>query len=208
MNHAAIYSSVKIPHQSEFNKPDTEIVKVSSDDTLKLYYKITNNLDKWVLILKRPSILNDGNKAIELSTSRYIKSATDKLFIELLDGSCFVAFNEYLIHYHATNSFFKRNLYKVSDYQGTWRIGKREAVQIARRAIKALGYPESEISCDFSPEIEKPHTTGKRVVPRYLISWESEKFRSSAEVEVNGETGAITILNVMNARWPQSNVGG
>lgn len=87
---------------------------------------------------------------------------------------------------------------------GPVRLTEKQALQIAREAIKKLGYSENELFADRPAHITKPAKVGKNYVPRYRIRWNDPTRGSpdnpppSMDLEIDATTGRIHLMYLLN----------
>jgi hypothetical protein len=115
-----------------------------------------------------------------------------------------------VVLYRAPKSYYSiQDPNRIPEFYGPVKIGEKDAVKIARGALKKLGYPESELHYDLSPKIKPPVKNEGHYVARYLIQWrdpnmpDTGKFGipfNTATVEVDATTGQIQMLGLSPGR--------
>lgn len=119
--------------------------------------------------------------------------------LTLTNGWRFVYRNTVVNGYYAPDAFFNSNQrgILIRDYVGKWRMTEAEAVALARQTIKKFDCAPNLFHVDGPPEsVLKPHTTGKTVIPRFLISWDkvnpdNDDLVSTACVEIDADTKKV-----------------
>jgi len=101
--------------------------------------------------------------------------------------------------------FYLQNPDLIPKFYGPVKLSQQEALQVAHNAIKRLGYTDAVLSADRPPEITPPIHDGTHYIARYRIRWydparggNPNSPLTSAEFEINAETGQIQMVNIRN----------
>jgi len=82
----------------------------------------------------------------------------------------------------------------IKDVIGQWNMTEDEAIDLARKAIKKFDCDPSlfQFVDDKPSDIMKPFTTGKTVIPHYLITWRHiEQLMSLKEGHYTGDAQQV-----------------
>jgi len=92
----------------------------------------------------------------------------------------------------------------ISNFFGPIKINQKEAEKLARKAIQALGYKDTEFGTNTEPKVDLPEKFGTNRVARYRFRWLDPKFSGEKimggilpalfDVEVDASTGEIQKL--------------
>ena len=102
--------------------------------------------------------------------------------------------------------FFLQDPDRIPDFYGPVKISEAEVLQIARQAIKKIGYTDALSDANGVPEITRPAQIGTNVVPRYRIKWRSpneldpKSPRSSIDFEINATTKQVEMMYLGNTK--------
>jgi len=115
-------------------------------------------------------------------------------------------FEFWYFHGHVNGFASPRCWYRLQDpaeipsFFGQLKMNKKEAVQMARDALRKLGYSETMLFADGEPKVTKPPRVGANVVPRYRIEWiEPENGSTCVDVEIDGEKKELRSLMLINS---------
>jgi hypothetical protein len=113
-------------------------------------------------------------------------------YLDLTNSYHFVYSLGYVQEFRAPYAFFgnKRDG-RIEEYWGNWRMNEKEAVQLARDAIRKLGYSLDMLHLAGRPKIKKPIKIGSNDIPRYRLNWEF-----SAPESDDGTAGIISATQV------------
>ena len=150
----------------------------------------------------------------------------NQTYVNLTNGYQFVYSLGYVQQFRAPYSFFgyKRDG-RIEDYWGAWRMSEREAVKLARDAIRKLGHSLEALHLDRKPKIRKPIKIGDNSVPRYRLNWEfsipetedqevqPSGIISATEIEVDADKKTVKSISIydpslirppLDLPWPSS----
>ena len=84
----------------------------------------------------------------------------------------------------------------LETFFGSAKMSQNEVVQLARDSLHKLGYSQTALYADGTPNITKPPAIHKRVIPCYRIQWiEPEHGGISLDMEI--DAGCKAIKNMM-----------
>ncbi len=89
---------------------------------------------------------------------------------------------------------------RVADFIGKWQATEQQAIEVARSAVKDLGYPLEVFAADKEPEIKRPYNVTN--VPRFQIEWlngTNGVLFSRLLMEVDAEHGLVKSINIVNS---------
>ncbi len=111
----------------------------------------------------------------------------------LKDGTVFAFEDGHISLYESPHCYFKlQNPTLISKFYGPLNMTKAQAVDLARSAIKKLGYTLEDVMADFEPDVPPLQYDGTNVIPRYRIQWLDPRSRGTAtEIEVNASKKSI-----------------
>lgn len=119
--------------------------------------------------------------------------------MELKDGTSFAFEDGHVFAYSSPNCYFYlQNLLLYEKAWGTPRMTKEQAVELARRAIKRLGYSLEDTMAEWEPFVPPLEQVGTNILPRYRIKWLAPDGRKVTEVEVNAEKKRIESIRFNN----------
>lgn len=121
--------------------------------------------------------------------------------IELTNGWHFVYRNSMVNGYYAPDDLFsirsEQHPILIKDFLGQWNMTEAEALELIRKTIAKLGYPNNLTRMDFAPKVIKPAIPG---IPRYHIWWwcceddPSDDLISKVEAEVDADKRELKSL--------------
>jgi hypothetical protein len=140
--------------------------------------------------LTRSDIVNYGMVPIQKTNGE-----VDQIFIETKQGFSFDIFFGVVRSFSWPNSYRAlQNIHEISNFFGTVKIPRKQAVQSARQTLNEIGIPLADVFAEQEPQIEVP-TWGTNTIARYIIKWRdprgSDDGPVTAEAEVNAETGQV-----------------
>ena len=140
--------------------------------------------------LTRTDIVNCG-----LTPFQKTDGEIDHIFIETRQGFHFSLFLGVVNDFCWSNSYrLMQDIHSISNFFGTVKITREQAIQSARDTLKKLGIPSEDVFAEQEPQITVP-TWGTNTIARYLIEWHDprggDNSPSTAKVEVNAETGRV-----------------
>ena len=105
--------------------------------------------------------------------------------------------------YETTNSFFAlQNPDQIPRFYGTVKLGRSEAIQVARDTIGRLGHSLESVFAELEPEVQGPirsRVDTDKWIPHYLITWiHPDGGVPSTKIEVNGENGDVNRIFFLN----------
>lgn len=117
------------------------------------------------------------------------------IFIETKQGFSFDIFLGVVRSFSWPNSYRAlQNIHEISNFLGTVKIPREQAVQSARQALNKIGIPLEDVFAEQEPRIEVP-TWGTNTIARYIIKWRDPRGNNDGpvtlEAEVNAETGRV-----------------
>lgn len=125
--------------------------------------------------------------------------------IVLTNGHEFVFLHGHIEMYRSPQCYYElQEPDLVPRFYGEVKLTEREAIQLARRAIKKMGFNEETLFADRTPQVTKPAKVETNTVPRYRITW-SDPSRGnpdnppvSADFEIDATTGKIHLMYLLN----------
>jgi hypothetical protein len=128
----------------------------------------------------------------------------------LTNGCAFSFTKGTVLHYCSPRSFYSlQDPDRVPEFYAPAKLTEKQTVEIARQAVKKLGYDDATFSSDRAPKVSRPSPIAKNRVARCLVEWldpnqdpRAPMSRSTLKVEVNTSTGAIEMLSLLTpAAW-------
>lgn len=122
--------------------------------------------------------------------------------VTLTNGFRFTFLDGHVCVYRSPQSYYSlQDPHLVPQFYGTVKLNEKEALQIARSAIKKLGYENAGFNADSPPLIIPPEKTEANYIPRYLFQWLDPNWPKPEgagaivpallKVEVNASSGAV-----------------
>jgi hypothetical protein len=123
---------------------------------------------------------------------------TDRTMFTFLDGRVTL--------YRSPQSYYSlQDPELIPRFYGPVKISEKEAMRIARDAIKKLGYQNSVFDADVPPKVTPPKKIGTNFVSRYLFQWLDPKWPKPSKegaivpallnVEVNASNRRVEMWN-------------
>jgi len=130
--------------------------------------------------------------------------------ILLTNGDRFLFEHGFVSLFYAGDNYFDGGLSRVPAPErenGLYRsqpVSKDEMIQIARQAIRNLGYSEKELHMEGPPGVVTLPNTKSNFFTRYEIGWNWTHYPSgiggySVDVEVDAKTKSIKFLNILDS---------
>lgn len=140
--------------------------------------------------LTRNDVVNCGMVPIQKTNGEI-----DQIFIETRQGFSFDIFLGVVRSFSWPNSYRAiQDIHAMSNFFGSVKLSREQAVQLARDTFKKLGIPLEDVFAEQRPRVELP-TWGTNTVARYIIKWRDPRGNDegpvTAEAEVNAETGRV-----------------
>lgn len=73
----------------------------------------------------------------------------------------------------------------IPKFYGPLNMTEQEAVELARRYVRRLGYSLEDVCADLPPRIEMAQGIGTNIVPHILISWMTPRGDTPTRIEIN-----------------------
>jgi hypothetical protein len=120
--------------------------------------------------------------------------------LALEDGTVFGFQNGHVTVYESPTCYFSpRDSQRTSVFFGPLCMAQEEAVNLARAAIKKLGYRLEEVLADLEPQVPELERSGTNQIPRYRIKWIDPRGGGvTTEVEVNAHRKRIESIRFNN----------
>ncbi len=123
-------------------------------------------------------------------------------WVTLTNGYKFWFLNGHIDMMESPNCFFHlQDPDEVPRFYGTKRMTEDEAVELARKTVRKLGYNTSWLKAN-TPKIEEPWTPIQdrpKVLPRFRITWEKialDSRRDRAEIEINTDAKRVEMFTL------------
>lgn len=125
----------------------------------------------------------------------------DHIFIATKQGFHFALFFGVVCELYRPDSYrLMQNVHSISNYFGTVKTPREQAIQIARDTIKKAGIQLEDVFAEQEPQVTVP-TWGTNTIARYLIEWYDprcgDKILNTAMVEINTEIGRVESLHIL-----------
>ncbi len=138
-----------------------------------------------------------------------LEDGQPNLQIILTNGYRFNFRHGYVVDFYAGDNYFTGDLYghptvQTSDLYQSQPVSKAELIEIARQAVRRLGYSESELHMKGPPDmVTIPEDRAGSYFTRYEIAWDFRRFSSGleghrVEIEVDAETKSIKSIFLDN----------
>jgi hypothetical protein len=120
--------------------------------------------------------------------------------ITLTNNWQFTFRNSALTYVGSPRRFFESDPlpFRIKDYAGEWRLSEAEAVDLARREVAKLGYPQEFVHTNIKPRVFRPtDIRGCPPIPRLQIEWnypDVEHKEQWIQVEVDCGRGTVEAL--------------
>ena len=178
------YPSSKRPHP---------VSSVKADVLTTVLAAVSRYAERLLLPLKAPITSN------QVTTAEYGLDE-DEIRLVVNDGYTFTYGQGYIHGFSEQGCFYSSPPSgPVSDYLGAWKMSEREAADLARGALVKAGYSLQTLSAQTTPEILRPFVTGKTVIPRYHVIWQTVDkgvLQSCAVVEIDADRRRVKSLSV------------
>ncbi len=122
-------------------------------------------------------------------------TVVDTVFIVTRQGLGFSFFLGVVRDFSWPDSYhLMQDIHSISNYFGTVKISREQAIQSARDILKKLGIPPEDLFVEQEPQVEVP-TWGTNTIARYIIKWRDPRGGDNGPddvtAEVNAETGKV-----------------
>jgi hypothetical protein len=181
------------------------------------FFQITAAYSNAMLVAVLPHVA-DFAKKLDLPTPQPITMAEVATFacfnrsdhiggrVVLTNGCEFVFDHGRIQRFDSPHSFFYlQDPSLIPKFYGSVKLSKEQALQIARTAIRKLGYTEAALFADNSPEIVPPKKDGTNYIARYRFRWRDPTRGSdpdqpalSIDFEIDSTMGRIWMLDIPN----------
>ena len=96
----------------------------------------------------------------------------------------------------------------ISEYYGTLRMTKEEAIALAKKTIADLGYELNDVARDWPMKVWGPGKQGTNMIPFYEVLWEEPEEGWHTYVHIDGEHRRVVglFLDVRKIRGPDPRV--
>ena len=143
--------------------------------------------------LARSDIVNYG-----LTPFQRNHGEIDHIFIETKQGfHCSLFLGVVNAFYWPDSYHLMESIHSISNYFGTVKITREQAIQSARDTLKKLAIPLEDVFAEQEPQVEVP-SWGTNTIARYLIKWRDPRGGDNGPdrvmAEVNAETGRVAGL--------------
>jgi hypothetical protein len=119
--------------------------------------------------------------------------------------------------YRSPESYYSlQDAKRVPEFYGQTKLAENEAIQVARDAIRKLGFTNTTFHAERPPRVHTPAQFTKKNIPRYLVEWldpadegHAAMPKATLQVEVNASNGQVEMLGILTkAAWrPDLEVG-
>lgn len=92
-----------------------------------------------------------------------------------------------------------QNIHTISNFFGTVKITREQAIQSARDTLKKLGIPLEDVFAEQEPQVEVPKW-GTNTIARYIITWRDPRGDNGPDTvtaEVNSETSRVESFRIL-----------
>ncbi len=179
--------------------------------------RLTVDEDHLLLVAILPLISDYGRKLnlpihLPITTNQVARLDSQffpgETYVWLTNGYEFVYAHGYIFQFRAPYAFFGSGKLdgRIEDYWGDWRMSEREAIKLARDAVRKLGYSLEALHLDRKPKIKKPIKIGDNSIPRYRLNWEFSipesdgeeqgGIISATEVEVDADRKSVRSISI------------
>ena len=181
-------------------------------------FQVTADYSNAVLVAIMPYV-SDFAKNLDLPIAQPITPAHVRFFgcsplanhvggrVVLTNGYSFTFDRGRVVLFTSPNSYFDlQDVKRIPEFYGKVKLTQTEAVQIARDAIRKLGYTQAAFQADRRPQVTPPPRSGKNVVSRYRIEWvDPEQITTehgirwvTLDAEIDAATGKIHMLGLLS----------
>jgi len=99
-------------------------------------------------------------------------------FMTLTNGYQFTFLDGRVCVYRSPQSYYSlQDPSRIPEFYGPTKVGEREAIMIARNAIRKLGYEDRMFHAENSPLVTPPEKIGTNSVARYRLKWTDPNWR-------------------------------
>jgi hypothetical protein len=125
--------------------------------------------------------------------------------VVLTNGCEFTFLHGHVESYSSPKSYYElQNPKLIPKLFGKASLSETQSVELARSAVKKLGYTDTDLFIDGKPVVKTPPKFGTNSVPHYLVRWLDPSYGSggpknlptSVEMEVNAATRQIEMVNL------------
>jgi len=107
----------------------------------------------------------------------------------------------YVVSFESSHAFYGlQDPSLIPKFYGSLNMTTNEAIELARKTIRELGYSEEMLYADLRPEVETPAPMGTNIIPHFLITWPAANrpVTESASFEINGSARRIESIWFLN----------
>lgn len=128
-------------------------------------------------------------------------TVVDTVFVVTRQGFSFSFFLGIVRGFSWPNSYSTTtiNMHSVSNFFGTVKVTRKQAIQSARDTLKKIDVPLEDVFAEQEPQVEMPKWE-TNTIARYLIKWCDPRGgvngSTTVRAEVNAETGKVESLNI------------
>ena len=126
--------------------------------------------------------------------------------ITLHNGFSFYAEKNSIQGFAAPDEFFAwDHEVRVKDFVGKWNLNEEQAINLAKQAVEKLGYNLEQLGMFMPPEVTKPNSCVKGLVPRYLFKWShflDSTLISHVSAEIDADSKSIKRLFIYSNQGP------
>ena len=127
--------------------------------------------------------------------------------LTLTNGFCFAFLEGHVSSYRSPKSYFSlQDPDRIPEFYGPVSLREKDALAVARDAIKRLGYTEEEVRVRPAPKATRPEKIGASHVARYRFQWLDSRWGTAPaiagvtpallDIEVDASTGQIQMLSL------------
>lgn len=140
-----------------------------------------------------------------------VEFSDDKLnALKLTNGYWFLNEMEKVRGFFAPNSFYRRCFWgrcqPIEEYLGKWNMDEKQAIELARKAIRKAGYKDEQFETFKEPEKISPKQVFPYIIPRYLFIWNvphptlPATLLAAATVEVDADAKTVKYMELFDMR--------
>src|SRR5882724_10011316 len=181
------------------------------------FFTITAQYSNAMLVALLANV-SDFAKKLDLPISRPVTVAQVRRFncfprsdhvggrLILTNGCAFIFDHGRVESFESSRSYFNlQDPNLIPKFYGPVKLSESQALQVARDAIKKLGYTDAMLSTDRPPQATLPERVGINYIARYRFRWldparghDPNNPPPSIEFEVDATTGQIQMLEISN----------
>lgn len=181
------------------NRPLFDLIELTTADKAPMiqFIEITAQYSNAVLVAILPFVSEFAQKLelpvpLPITTNHVLRFTCDQRMGQI--GGAVRLTNGYVIRFdhgvidsfHAPDCYYVlQEVERIPEFFGPLNLNKKQAVQMARDAVKRLGYSEKTLRMDRSPKVDGPTRLGKNIVPRYLVRWDDDETFQVVEIEID-----------------------